>query len=125
MSASSAHDGEAGTSRALEDLDRLARLLDAQWRVPGTNIRFGADAVAGLIPGIGDAAAGLVAFYIVMGAASKGASAGLLARMVGNVAIDTVVGSVPLLGTVFDVFFKANKRNMRLLREHLERQGRI
>lgn len=104
----------------LAELDRMARLLDSRWRIPGTQIRFGVDAVAGLIPGLGDAATGLVSAWIVLNAAKHGASGPLLARMVGNVALDTVVGSVPLLGSVFDVFFKANKRNMRLLVRHLE-----
>ena len=105
----------------LKSLDDLAWLLDARWRIPGTSIRFGADAVAGLLPGVGDAAAGLVSLYIIHRASQHGAPTHLLVRMVGNVLVDTTIGSVPLLGSVFDVFFKANKRNVRLLRRHLER----
>lgn len=107
----------------LKSLDDLARLLDARWRIPGTGIRFGADAVAGLLPGVGDLATGLVSAYIVVRAANHGAPSHLLARMVGNVVIDTTVGSIPILGSVFDLFFKANKRNVRLLRRHLERNA--
>jgi hypothetical protein len=107
---------------SLAELDRIARLLDSQWRIPGTGIRFGVDAVAGLVPGIGDAAAGLVSAWIIWHASKHGAPAHLLVRMVGNVAVDTVVGSVPIVGSVFDVFYKANKRNMRLLIRHLEKK---
>lgn len=110
------------TAKVLADLDRLADMLDSRWRIPGTGVRFGVDAVAGLLPGIGDAATGLISAYIVARAAGHGASGGLLARMVGNVALDTIVGSVPLLGSVFDVFFKANNRNIGLLRRHIERR---
>ncbi len=109
------------TARALGELDALARLLDSRWRIPGTRIRFGVDAVVGLLPGLGDTATGLVSAYIVLRAHRHGAGAGLLTRMAGNVLLDTAVGSIPLLGTVFDVAFKANNRNIRLLRAHLER----
>jgi hypothetical protein len=105
---------------AMEELDELARLLDARWGVPGTNIKFGLDALIGLVPGLGDVATALVSGYIIHRASQLGAPRALLARMIGNVALDTVVGSVPLIGSVFDLFFKANNRNVRLLRRHLE-----
>jgi hypothetical protein len=105
----------------LADLDVLANLLDARWRIPGTSIRFGIDAVIGLVPVLGDAASSFVSLYILMRAREIGAGKGLLARMLGNVVLDTVVGSVPILGSIFDVYFKANKRNIRLLRHHFER----
>ncbi len=104
-------------------LDDLAWLLDSRWRIPGTGIRFGADAVAGLIPGVGDAATGLISGYIVLRAAQHDVSKLVLARMIGNVALDTVVGSVPIVGSVFDLFFKSNRRNIKLLRRHLERSA--
>jgi hypothetical protein len=107
------------TAKALAELDALAHSLDTQWRIPLTNWRFGLDAVAGLVPGIGDAAAGLISLYLVLRAANHGASGGLIARMVGNVLLDTAVGSVPVAGTIFDVYFKANQRNIRLLRHHI------
>ncbi|QDZ00758.1 DUF4112 domain-containing protein [Nitratireductor mangrovi] len=121
-----AHDGvlEQSSDPGIRELDDLAWLLDARWRIPGTGIRFGADAVAGLIPGIGDAATGLISAYIVLRAARHDVPKHVLARMVGNVVVDTVVGSVPVLGSVFDLFFKANRRNVRLLRQHLEKTGR-
>jgi hypothetical protein len=80
------------------------------------------DAVVGLAPGIGDLATGAISGYVIYRAARLGASPLVLGRMAGNIALDTVVGSVPLLGSVFDVFFKANVRNVRLLRRHLQRR---
>ena len=109
-------------SDAVVELDRLARLLDSQWRIPGTQIRFGADAVAGLVPVVGDLATAVLSAYIVARAADVGAPKSLMARMVGNVVLDTVVGSIPLIGSVFDVFYKANNRNIRLLQRHLEKR---
>ena len=110
-------------AKALADLDRLARLLDSNWRIPGTSWRFGVDAVAGLLPGVGDLATGLISAYIVLQAPALGASNGVMARMIGNVALDTLVGSIPLLGSIFDVYYKANNRNIRLLRRHLEKRA--
>jgi hypothetical protein len=106
----------------LADLDLLANLLDARWKVPGTSIRFGVDALFGLVPVFGDVATGIASIYIVMRARELGAANGLVARMVGYVALDTVVGSIPILGSIFDVYFKANQRNLRLLRRHVERR---
>lgn len=105
----------------LAELDDLARLLDTRWSIPGTNIRFGVDAVAGLIPGLGDAATGVVSAYMIYRAHQLGVPSHVKARMIGNVVLDTVVGSVPLLGSIFDVYFKANKRNMVLMHRHFDR----
>ncbi len=110
----------AELDRRLVELDDLARNLDSRWRIPGTEIRFGLDAIAGLIPGVGDVAAALVSAHIVYHAVRIGAPSHVVGRMVGNVAVDTVVGSVPVLGSVFDLFFKANNRNVRLLKRHIE-----
>lgn len=107
--------------RVLEELDRLASWLDARWRVPGTQIRFGLDAVLGLLPVVGDLAATGPALYIVWRAHQLGAPKRLIARMLANVGLDTVAGSVPLLGNIFDVFFKASRRNHALLRAHVTR----
>lgn len=105
-------------STTMAELDKLAHLLDTRWRIPGTSWRFGVDAVAGLVPGVGDVATGLVSAYIVKRAHSLGVPSHVLMRMVGNVALDTVVGSVPVLGSIFDFAFKANRRNIKLLRRH-------
>ena len=122
---SSATSGAADAQRAatIREFERLARLLDTQWRIPGTSIRFGLDPIAGLAPGVGDIAAGLVSAYIVILAARLKLPTSVLLRMMGNVGIDVVFGSVPLLGSIFDLFYKVNRRNLRLLQRELEREG--
>jgi len=102
-------------------IDALARLFDTAFVVPGTNIRFGLDALIGLVPGIGDAITSAVALYIVNEARALGAPRLLIARMLANVALDGVVGVIPLVGDMFDVAFRANRRNIALLRDHLDR----
>lgn len=102
----------------IERLDRLARLLDTALVVPGTNIRFGADTLFGLVPGIGDGVTTALAAWIVYEAHRLGVPRRVLIRMIGNVAIDGLIGSVPVLGDVFDVAFRTNRRNVRILREH-------
>ena len=98
-------------------LQRLSRLMDSSIRLPG-GYRIGWDGVIGLIPGIGDLVGLGVSAWIVLGAARLGVSKATLARMAGNVALETVIGSVPLIGDLFDMAFKANMRNMRLLERH-------
>jgi hypothetical protein len=102
----------------IERLDRLATLLDTAFVIPGTNIRFGADALIGLAPGIGDSVTTALAAYIFYEAHQLGAPRRVLIRMIGNVAIDGIVGAVPVFGDLFDVAFRANRRNVRILREH-------
>lgn len=102
----------------ISGLQQLARLLDAAVRIPGTNIRFGLDAVLGLIPGAGDIAGGLLSSFIIVKAANLGAPRSVLARMVMNVAIDSIVGAVPILGDIFDVAWKSNTRNAALLERY-------
>jgi hypothetical protein len=97
----------------------LARLLDSAVGIPGTKLRFGLDALIGLIPGLGDLAGAAASGYIVLASAKLGAPTPVLIRMVANVAIDAVVGSVPLLGDLFDVGWRANTRNTALLDRHL------
>lgn len=98
-----------------DTLRRLARLLDAAVTIPGTGITIGLDAILGLIPGAGDLVGSALSGYIVIAAAKLGAPKSLLARMLANLALDSLVGSVPILGDVFDVFFRANLRNVALL----------
>jgi hypothetical protein len=93
----------------------LAKLLDSAVRVPGTGIRFGADAVFGLVPGLGDVAGAALAGYLVILAQRLGAPRSVVLRMLGNVAVDTIGGTVPLAGDLFDVAFKSNLRNLALL----------
>ncbi|MBI3171011.1 MAG: DUF4112 domain-containing protein [Hydrocarboniphaga effusa] len=105
--------------------ETLSRLLDAQFRIPGIPVRFGLDALIGLIPGVGDAIGIVLGGWFLVEAARVGAPPGVLARMAGNVAIDALAGVVPVLGDIFDVAFKANLRNARLLEAHLDQlEGR-
>ena len=111
-------DSPAATVRpsgSLNGVRGLSRILDEAIRIPGTNIRVGLDAVLGLIPGGGDLATGLVSGLIMLQAARAGAPGSVLARMLGNVAVDVVIGSIPLIGDVFDVVWRANTKNVRLL----------
>jgi hypothetical protein len=98
----------------------LTRLLDSAIPIPGTRYRFGLDALIGIVPGIGDAVGALFSAFIVFQAARMGVSSPTLVRMMGNVALDTIVGEIPLLGDVFDAGWKANTRNLALLEGHLE-----
>jgi hypothetical protein len=113
-----------GASRAerIARIDALARLMDTAFVVPGTQIRFGLDALIGLVPGVGDAITTLISLYIVNEARALGAPPLLVARMIANVAFDGLVGAVPLVCDAFDVAFRANRRNMALLLDHLERE---
>src|SRR5688572_4689916 len=109
--------------RAITRLNRLAKLMDAQFRIPGTDIRFGLDGLIGLIPGGGDLSTFAVSGYMLWIMANNGASGLVLARMTLNILIDALFGSIPLLGDIFDIAFKANMRNVRLMQEHYE-EGR-
>ena len=103
---------------------RLARLLDEAVRVPGTRIGLGLDFLLGLVPGAGDLAAGALATYGLWVAQRLGAPRGGLLRMAANVAVDTVVGSVPVLGDLFDAAWKSNVRNLALLDRWLQQPAR-
>jgi hypothetical protein len=98
----------------------LARLLDSAIGIPGTNLRFGLDALIGLVPGVGDMAGAALSGYIVLVAARLGTPKPVLLRMLLNVGIDTVIGSVPLLGDLFDAGWRSNTRNTALLERYLE-----
>lgn len=113
---------EAERQRKAEALDRLAHWLDDRFAIPGTNIRFGLDGLLGLVPGIGDTATSLVSVYLVYEARRIGVPRRTIARMLINVLLDWAIGLIPLLGDVFDIAYKANRRNIRLLRKHFARQ---
>ena len=108
---------------SIQKLDRLARVLDDAVAIPGTNVRFGLDALIGLVPGIGDVAGAAMAGYVVLAGVRLGAPTTVLLRMLLNIAIDTVVGSVPILGDLFDVGWRANVRNVALLQRHAADPG--
>src|SRR3977135_954709 len=99
----------------LARIDALSQLLDTAFIIPGTNIRFGLDALIGLVPGIGDAITQAMSLYLVTQGRAPGAPRLLIARMLANVALDGFVGAIPLVGDAFDVAFRANRRNMALL----------
>lgn len=103
----------------LRRLDRLAALLDSRWRIPGTGISFGLDSLIGLIPGIGDAATALISLYVIGEAKAAGASHKILGRMIFNVALEFVVGLIPVIGDLFDIGWRANLRNVALLRQEI------
>jgi hypothetical protein len=109
----------ASQAARLAKLRRLAWLLDAAFRLPGTRFRFGVDALVGLAPGAGDALMAITSLYIVWEALKLGVPAHKLVRMVGNVGVETLAGSVPLVGDLFDAAFKANLRNIAIIEEHL------
>lgn len=104
-----------------EHLDYIASLLDDMWRIPGTSIRFGLDALIGWIPGIGDVMAAVASCVIVFASWRRGVAPITLTRMVTNILLETVVGGVPVVGDLFHVFWKANRRNYRILLREKER----
>jgi hypothetical protein len=116
--------GTLGRQR-LDRLRWVGWLLDNSIPIPGTRFRLGIDQIIGLVPGIGDLIGGFLSLYIIVEASRMGVPRGLLARMGWNVAIDTLVGEVPILGDLFDIGFKANIRNLALLDGYLERPDEV
>jgi hypothetical protein len=116
--------GRAGRHADIRDLELLAHWLDSRFRIPGTRIRFGLDSLLGLVPGVGDAATTLPAAYMLYRAHRLGVPRSMLARMGWNVAMDLAVGAIPVVGDLFDLGFKANRRNVELLRQHVGQPGR-
>ena len=119
--ASPVNDTSFRASETRVRLNALARFLDSAIRVPGTNVRFGADALLNLLPGIGTLTSKGMSAYLIWEARRLGVPTRTLVRMVGNVGLDFVISAVPIVGWVGDVFFRSNLRNMGLLREHLDR----
>ncbi len=108
----------------LKRLEAIAKLLDVAFILPGTNIRYGIDGIIGLIPVVGDIIATGLSLWLVHEARALGAPWYVTARMLGNVAFQGVVGTVPIAGDAIDVLFRANMRNARLLRNWLDKQPR-
>jgi hypothetical protein len=102
-----------------DKLQRLEVLLDEAFRIPGTGIRFGVDGIIGLVPGVGDVLAGLLSLIIPFAAWVRGVPYVTLVRMAANLAIDVLVGSIPLFGDIFDIAWKSNRRNYVLMQRHL------
>jgi len=116
--------GNLTREQRLVRLEAIARLLDVAFVMPGTNIRYGIDGIIGLIPIIGDLITTAISLWLVREARLLGAPWHITARMLANVAVDGVVGMVPVAGDAFDVMFRANIRNVRLLRRWLDKQPR-
>ena len=107
-----------------ETLHRLAILLDEAFRIPGTRVRFGIDGIIGLVPGLGDVLAGLLSLIIPLAAWVRGVPYVTLVRMAVNLGIGVLVGSIPFFGDIFDIVWKANRRNYLLLCLHLDEPRR-
>src|SRR5207247_11035077 len=116
--------GKVTRGRRLGRVDALAKLLDVAFILRGTNIRYGIDGLVGLIPVVGDIITTAISLWLVREARALGAPWHVTARMLSNVALDGVVGMVPLAGDAFDVMFRANVRNVRLLQRWMDKQPR-
>jgi hypothetical protein len=116
--------GNLSHEQRLARIDALARLLDVAFVLPGTNIRYGIDGIIRLVPVVGDLVASAFSLWLVREARALGAPWHVTARMLGNVALEGAVGLVPVAGDAFDVLFRANMRNVRLLRNWMDRQPR-
>ncbi|KIU44885.1 MULTISPECIES: DUF4112 domain-containing protein [Bradyrhizobium] len=114
--------GNLTREQRLQRLEMIARLLDVAFVVPGTNVRYGIDGLIGLIPVIGDLITTAISLWLVREARLLGAPWHITARMLANVAVDGVIGMVPVAGDAFDVMFRANIRNVRMLRRWLDKQ---
>jgi hypothetical protein len=112
-------------ARDLRRVRTLARTLDSAVGIPGTRVRLGADALLGLFPGLGDALSAALAAFPVVVAVRHRLPVSVVLRMLGNIALDTIIGSVPVLGDLFDVGFKSNQRNAALIERHIERPGHV
>ena len=109
----------------LDRFERMATRLDSQYRLPLTRIHFGWDPIVGIIPLAGDLVMAAVSLRLIGYARQLGADSPLIARMVANVLVDALLGAIPIIGTVFDLFFRANMRNMKLLLDEIEQKRRI
>ena len=108
----------ANDAKKLKWVESIAHLMDNQFRIPGTNMRFGLDPILGLVPFLGDISTFAVSGALVLTMARHGASRAVVIRMVVNIILDLVIGSIPILGALFDFGYKSNERNVRLLRAH-------
>ena len=106
------------TDERLRWVERIARLMDSQFRLPGTRFRFGLDPLLGLLPIVGDLSTTAVSVALLLTMLRHGASGTVVVRMVFNILLDTVIGAIPILGNVFDFAYKSNERNVALLRSH-------
>jgi hypothetical protein len=120
MATANTHYTRTPRTENLKWVDRITKLMDNQFRFPGTNWRFGLDPILGLFPVVGDLASFGVSAMLILTMARYGASGKMVTLMLLNVALDALFGSIPILGNIFDFGFKANERNLRMLRAHYE-----
>ncbi len=114
---------EGQTTQQAPDLgwvDQLANLMDSRFSLPGTRFRFGLDPILGLIPGVGDAVSLAISGVLISYMYRHGASRKAMIKMIGNALLDTLIGSIPVLGNIFDFAYKANERNIRIMKEHYQ-----
>jgi hypothetical protein len=109
----------------LDRLRAIATVLDDAVQIPGTRIRFGLDALLGLLPGAGDAVTGAVAAYAIVLAARLGAPPVVIARMALNVLVDVATGTIPILGDIFDIGWKSNRKNVKLLERYQQNPQKV
>jgi hypothetical protein len=102
------------------EIARLVKLMDSQFRIPGTKFTFGLDPILGLFPGLGDLVGYGISVYLLIAMVKNGASGRAVAKMVVNITLDAVIGIVPVAGQLFDFVYKANQRNLQLATEHFE-----
>jgi hypothetical protein len=114
------YDPKKGDSRPpeIQSFERMARLLDSKFEIPGTGIRFGLDPLLSLMPVLGDLITLVISSMLIYTMHNRGASRKVVVKMMLNAGLDTLIGAIPLVGTVFDVFYRSNERNVKLLREH-------
>lgn len=103
---------------SMEHFERVAKLLDSKFVIPGTGIRFGLDPILSFIPFLGDLITLIISSMLIYTMHNHGASRKVVVKMLLNAGLDTLIGAIPLVGTVFDVFYRANDKNIRLLKEH-------
>ena len=113
--------GSPSQADAIRRMEMMAKLLDNAFVIPGTNQRVGIDAIIGLVPGLGDIATTILSSYVIWEARNLGVSRVAIGRMLTNLAIHASVGAIPILGDVFDAFFRVNQRNMRIVRAQLDK----
>jgi Domain of unknown function (DUF4112) len=104
----------------LQKIARLTKLMDSQFKIPGTKFSFGLDPLIGLVPGLGSVIDYAISAYLLIAMIQNGASGRTVAKMFLNISIDGIVGAIPVLGNVFDFFYKANRKNLVLAVEHFE-----
>ncbi|MFV0297302.1 MAG: DUF4112 domain-containing protein [Hyphomicrobiaceae bacterium] len=113
----------AAEEAALARVTALAKVMDSAFALPGTNMRIGVDALLGLVPVVGDVISQVISSYIIWEARKLGLSRLAMGRMIANSLVDAVIGAIPFVGDAFDVAFRSNLRNLRILQRELEKRG--